>query len=72
MKKRTRVMRILLAAILLLLLALLWLFWRPIQAAASVRKLEDGLYAMEYHGDYSLEQFLAQGARTPTWLWQTS
>ncbi len=61
MKKRIHVMRILLAAILLLLLALLWLFWRPIQAAASVRKLEDGLYAMNYHGDYSLEQFLAQG-----------
>ncbi len=54
-------MRVLLAALLLLLLALIWLFWRPIQAAASVRKLEDGLYAMEYCGDYGLERFLAQG-----------
>ncbi len=61
MKKRTHVMRILFVVILLLLLALLWLFWRPIQAAVSVREQEDGLYAMEYHGDYGLEQFLAQG-----------
>ncbi len=58
MKKRTRIMYILLTILLLLLLALLW---RPIQAAASVRKLEDGLYAMDYHGDYNLERFLAQG-----------
>ncbi len=61
MKKRTRIMYILLTILLLLLLALLWLFWRPIQAAVSVRKLEGGLYAMNYHGDYGLEQFLAQG-----------
>jgi len=61
MKKRIRVMRILLVVVLLLVLALLWLFWKPIRAAASVRKLEDGLYAIEYHGDYSLDQFLAQG-----------
>jgi len=54
-------MRMILAILLLFLLALLWLFWRPIRAAASVRKLEDGLYAMEYRGDYSLDQFLSQG-----------
>lgn len=51
----------LLAIIFLLLLVVLWLFWRPIRAAASVKKLEDGLYAMEYHGNYNLDQFLKQG-----------
>jgi len=61
MKKEFRIMWAILAVILLLLLVLLWLFWRPIRAAVSVRKLEDGLYAMEYKGDYALDQFLAQG-----------
>lgn len=60
MKKRKRVMFILLAIILVFLLTLLWLFWRPIQAAASIQKLEDGLYAMEYRGDYGFDRFLAQ------------
>ncbi len=50
-----------LTILLLILLALLWLFWRPLRAAASVQKLEDGLYAMEYHSDYNLDQFLKQG-----------
>lgn len=61
MKKRTRMLLILLSIFLIILLALLWLFWRPIRAAASVRELEDGLYAMEYRGDYHLDQFLSQG-----------
>lgn len=61
MKKKWAV----LAAILILLLALLGLalvlFWPVIQSAASVERLEDGLYSMEYGGDYGLETFLEQG-----------
>ena len=52
-------------AILILLFAviiiLVILFQRNIRTAASVRKLEDGLYSMEYKGDYGLDLFLEQG-----------
>ena len=52
-------------AILILLFAviiiLVILFQRNIRTAASVRKLEDGLYSMEYRGDYGLDLFLEQG-----------
>ena len=37
------------------------LFQRNIRTAASVKKLEDGLYSMEYKGDYRLDDFLEQG-----------
>lgn len=37
------------------------LFQRNIQTAASVKKLEDGLYSMEYKGDYRLDDLLEQG-----------
>ncbi len=30
-------------------------------AAGSIERLEDGLYSMEYVGDYGLDEFLAQG-----------
>ena len=52
-------------AILILLFVLiiifLILFQRNIRTAASVKKLEDGLYSMEYKGDYNLDDFLEQG-----------
>ncbi|MBE7003953.1 MAG: linear amide C-N hydrolase [Ruminococcaceae bacterium] len=37
------------------------LFGTFIAAANSIRKLEDGLYAMEYRGDYGFDEFLARG-----------
>lgn len=43
------------------LLTFILLFQRNIRTAASVRKLEDGLYYMEYKGDYNLDGFLEQG-----------
>lgn len=39
-----------------------WLFGSFITAANSIEKLEDGLYAMEYNGDYGFDDFLAQGS----------
>ena len=45
----------------LILIAFVLLFHRNIWTAASVRKLEDGLYSMEYKGDYRLDDFLEQG-----------
>lgn len=38
-----------------------WLFGTLIAAANSIEKLEDGLYFMEYVGDYGFDDFLAQG-----------
>lgn len=43
------------------LITFILLFQRNIRTAASVRKLEDGLYSMEYKGDYNLDGFLEQG-----------
>lgn len=37
------------------------LFKTFIEAANSIEKLEDGLYAMEYAGDYGFDEFLARG-----------
>lgn len=51
------------AAVLLILLAVggWWLFGSFLKAANSIEKLEDGLYAMEYDGDYGFDEFLARG-----------
>ena len=50
------------AALLAVLLAGAWsMFGTFITAANSVERLEDGLYVMEYTGDYGLDEFLAQG-----------
>ena len=38
-----------------------WLFGILIAAANSIEKLEDGLFFMEYAGDYGFDDFLAQG-----------
>ena len=38
-----------------------WLFGGLITAANSIEKLEDGLYSMEYQGDYGFDDFLSQG-----------
>lgn len=37
------------------------LFSTFVRAANSIEKLEDGLYAMEYIGNYGFDEFLAQG-----------
>lgn len=54
----------LLAAAVLVLLTIITaviLFWRVIRTAASVERLEDGLYFMEYQGDYHFSGFLEAG-----------
>ena len=52
--------------ILVVLLILLaaggwWMFGTFITAANSIEKLEDGLYSMEYDGDYGFDDFLDRG-----------
>lgn len=55
------------AAVLLVLILAVVAFgaWRMfgtfIAAARSIHRLEDGLYVMEYHGDYGFDAFLTQG-----------
>lgn len=47
---------------LVILAAGAWaMFGTFITAANSIEKLEDGLYSMEYDGDYGFDDFLAQG-----------
>lgn len=50
-----------LAALVIALVLTLFLFWPVIRSASSVKRLEDGLYSMEYLEDYGLEDFIAQG-----------
>lgn len=52
---------VLLCGLLIVFLGVWRLFGTQLKAADSVMKLEDGLYAMEYAGDYGFEAFLAQG-----------
>ncbi|MGN1180003.1 MAG: carcinine hydrolase/isopenicillin-N N-acyltransferase family protein [Suilimivivens sp.] len=50
------------AALLIFLAVGAWaMFGTFIQAANSIERLEDGLYAMEYRGDYGFDDFLAGG-----------
>lgn len=66
MKKRWKKVLIRTAAVLVLILAVIALgAWRKfgtfVVAARSIHKLQDGLYVMEYRGDYGFDDFLAQG-----------
>ena len=65
-KKRLKLVLILTPVALVLILAVVALgawhkFGAFIVAARSIHKLQDGLYVMEYRGDYGLDEFLAQG-----------
>ncbi len=65
MKKALKIIGILFVSLLFLLLLLagsVWLlFGEILTAAASIRKEEEGLYSMEYRGDYGFDEFLEQG-----------
>ena len=69
MKKRWKTVFKWTAAVLVLLVVVLSVVafgaWRKfgtfIVAARSIHKLQDGLYVMEYRGDYGFDEFLAQG-----------
>lgn len=61
-KKIILIIVTLLLAVMLLILAGAWsMFGEKIRAARSVSRLEDGLYYMEYKGDYGFDAFLEQG-----------
>ena len=51
-----------LAGLLVILAVGAWsMFGTMITAANTIEKLEDGLYVLEYKGDYGYDEFLAQG-----------
>lgn len=58
---RKTVLLVVLAIIAGIFLFALCFLWPVIRSASSVERLEDGLYSMEYSGDYGLEEFLSQG-----------
>lgn len=65
---RMKIMKIVLIVLAVLLVGVIvvlagaWsMFGDKIKAAQSVRKLEDGLYYMEYDGDYGFDAFLENG-----------
>ena len=60
--RRIGVVLLVLAAALLTVLLTAWvMFGTQLQAALTVQKLDDGLWSMEYRGDYGFDDFLAQG-----------
>ena len=59
-RKKTLLLTTLSVLVIALLLAL-FLLWPVIRPASRVRRLEDGLYSLNYPGDYGLEDFIAQG-----------
>lgn len=67
MKKAVKIIGIVLVLVLAAFLTGGWfLFGAQLTAAGSVEKLEEGLYAMEYKGDYGFGDFLAQGGAAST------
>lgn len=60
MTRKNRILLTVCAVIATVLLLILCLLWPHIRSAASVRRLEDGLYSMKYTRDYGLD---AVGAR---------
>lgn len=64
-KKIIKVILIILAIILVLGIALVTvtyiIFGTQLNAANSVKKVDEGLYTMEYEGDYGFDAFLEQG-----------
>ncbi len=60
--KALKIALIALAAVLVLVLAGAWsMFGTQLTAAGTIQKLDEGLWSMEYVGDYGFDAFLAQG-----------
>ena len=61
-KRLTAILILVFVAIVLLVAFGAWRkFGAFIVAARSIHKRQDGLYVMEYRGDYGFDAFLAQG-----------
>ena len=65
MKKTTKTLLIVTSVILVLVIALTSImgaiFGDKIKAVNSIEKLSDGLYYLEYEGDYGFDEFLSKG-----------
>lgn len=71
-KKKRRILRsivrgffsLLILCLLVVLAGVWWMYDSLAMAAASVDRLEDGLYVLEYSGDYGFDEFLEKGGAT--------
>lgn len=60
--KGIKIALIVAAALLVTVAVGAWsMFGTQLTAANSIEKLDDGLWSMEYKGDYGFDEFLAQG-----------
>ena len=60
--KGLKIALIAVAAVLVVVLAAAWsMFGTQLTAANTIQKLDEGLWSMEYRGDYGFDKFLAQG-----------
>ncbi|NLL78715.1 MAG: linear amide C-N hydrolase [Clostridiales bacterium] len=63
--KRKKILRIVFSCLIIVLLSAgagVWaMFGEKVHAATTVEKVTDGLYMMEYEGDYGFDTFLEQG-----------
>lgn len=67
MKKKTilKWIGVFVTVLLIVFIAGAWkMFGTFVIAANTIEKLEDGLYVMEYKGDYGFDEFLAEGGAT--------
>lgn len=63
--KGIKITLIVVAALLVVVLLGAWsMFGAQLTAANTIEKLDDGLWAMEYKGDYGFDEFLEQGGAT--------
>ena len=64
-KKRLKIFLLAAAVLILIFTVIAFGAWRMfgtfVTAARSIRKLQDGLYVMEYRGDYGFDEFLVRG-----------
>lgn len=62
LSKAIKIVLLAVAAVLVVVLVGAWsMFGTQLTAANTIEKLEDGLWSMEYKGDYGFDGFLDQG-----------
>lgn len=60
--KRLKIVLLITLVVLVVLAAGVWsMFGTELTAASTIQKLDEGLWSMEYKGDYGFDAFLAQG-----------
>ena len=66
MKKKGKIVLFTILGILLVILVVFFLgvwnlFGDEIKAIGTIKEIDDGLYYMEYEGDYGFDEYISQG-----------